>query len=119
MQDALSTMVALQTKFMEKMGMLYPEFSGKVLSEEERTEISKQCAFALQVELAEFMQELNWKPWKKTKKPVDLAKVHEELVDCFHFFLELCIAWDLGAGQLFIKYQEKLAKNLKRQEDGY
>ena len=57
-----------------------------------------QCEFsyektrlALMDEIGEMIHELkgNWCWWKKTQKPVDRAKVLEELVDCFHFGMSI------------------------------
>ena len=50
-----------------------------------------RCTFALIDELGEMVHELkgDWCWWKATQKPVERAKVLEELVDCWHFGLSL------------------------------
>lgn len=50
-----------------------------------------RCTFALIDELGELTHELkgDWCWWKATQKPVDRAKVLEELVDAYHFGLSL------------------------------
>ena len=50
-----------------------------------------RCTFALIDELGEMVHELkgDWCWWKATQKPVERAKVLEELVDVWHFGLSL------------------------------
>lgn len=40
---------------------------------------------AMIVELTELMNELNWKPWKKSEKQVDVEKVADEFADILAF----------------------------------
>lgn len=87
--------------------------------EEEITKNLMLYIQALQVELAEALQELNWKPWKKTKKSVSIDKLHEELIDCAHFMLELLIISGMDAKQIFSSYNKKMDINLNRQKQGY
>lgn len=74
---------------------------------------------ALQVELAEVLQELNWKPWKQTRKPVDMVKLKDELIDCLHFMLELLIIVGITADEAYKLYWQKMQVNLTRQAKGY
>lgn len=71
---------------------------------------------ALIVELAELLQELNWKPWKEPRE-VDLDKVVEEFADILAF-LGYIILWleDMGKmpGHLAIAYQVKTEINIER-----
>lgn len=59
----------------------------------------KKTKLALIDELGELTHELkgDWCWWKKTQKPVDRAKVLEELVDCWHFAMSIayhdCDKW--------------------------
>ena len=51
----------------------------------------ERCMFALIDEIGEMVHELKgeWCWWKATQKPVERAKVLEELVDAWHFGLSL------------------------------
>lgn len=51
----------------------------------------EKSKLALYDEIGEMVHELkgSWCWWKKTQKPVDRAKVLEELVDCWHFGMSI------------------------------
>ena len=120
--DKLDTLIKDQTKLMERLGVLKLPSSqlGRHSNNfDHLTADTMTTSFALLDEVHEFARELNWKPWKKTKKEVDLRKVQLELIDAFHFMLELMIIWGLDANQIFELYQSKLAENHKRQDGGY
>lgn len=75
-------------------------------------------AFALEDEIHEAMSETGWKPWA-TSKHINTDAFHGELVDAFHFFMNLCLASGLTAEELFHLYNKKLMKNIARQREGY
>lgn len=70
-------------------------------------------------ELHEVLHEHNWKPWKKTKKEVNLRNIHEELTDVMFFLLEMMIVSGMDAETLYANYFEKFQVNIKRAEEGY
>ncbi len=74
-------------------------------------------AIALQMEVAEFIAGLNWKPWKN-KKDLDVEYLKEELVDMLHFWTELCIYLGLSPKEVVEKYMEKNKENKRRQIEG-
>ena len=79
-------------------------------------EALRTYALALQVELAEFIQELNWKPWKKAKAP-DYDRVMDEFADVLAFLghiLRLLHALDIGPYQLADAFQMKTKINFTR-----
>ncbi len=84
-----------------------------------RTKETCIISLALMVETVEMLQELNWKPWKKTQHPVKMEKVKEELVDCLHFLLELMIIWGMTPKEVFGAYQIKHGINKERIKNGY
>ena len=79
----------------------------------------RTCFTAAVVELSEFMQEINWKPWKNTKKDENRAKILEELVDVLHFYVELCILMGFDSEEIFHAYEAKMEVNHKRQDVKY
>lgn len=84
--------------------------------------IQKQT-LAMLSELAELLDEVNFK-WWKNPKPVDGAALKEELVDILHFFVSMCLSAGMDAHELYERYIEKNKENILRQEgkgkkDGY
>ncbi len=73
---------------------------------------------ALLHEAVELQRETNWKWWKKETK-TDIDKVQEEIVDIWHFMIQVSIEAGLDSKNLIEKYLEKNRENLERQERGY
>ena len=69
---------------------------------------------AMLSELAELIDEVNFK-WWKNPKPVDSDKVKEELVDILHFFVSMCIKTGMDAAELHQRYLDKNKENFARQ----
>lgn len=78
----------------------------------------KDMKHAIDSELQEFMDEIGWKPWA-TSRHINFEAAQGELVDAFHFFMNLCMAVNMTPEMLFEKYKAKRLKNIKRQEEGY
>lgn len=73
---------------------------------------------ALLHEAVELQRETNWKWWKKETK-TDIDKVQEEIIDIWHFVIQVTIEAGLDSKKLIEKYMEKNRENLARQERGY
>jgi len=69
---------------------------------------------AMMSELAELIDEVNFKWWKNAK-PVEPDKVKEELVDILHFFISMCHKTGMDADELYARYMEKNKENFARQ----
>ena len=69
---------------------------------------------AMLSEMAELIDEVNFK-WWKNPKPVDEVKVKEELVDILHFFISMCLIYDMDAKELYDMYMDKNKENFDRQ----
>ena len=69
---------------------------------------------AMMSELAELIDEVNFK-WWKNPKPCDPQRVKEELVDILHFFVSMCLKTGMGAEELHTMYMEKNKENFNRQ----
>jgi len=70
---------------------------------------------AMLSELAELIDEVNFK-WWKNKKPVNVDNVKNELVDILHFFVSMCIKTGMDADELLNRYLEKNKENFNRQK---
>lgn len=95
------------------------------LTPEQRVSFIKDMVLAATDELHEALAETSWKPWASTFGEVNEDAFFAELVDLFHFVLNLLLVATPGADpaaaaeQLVICYQVKNAKNLQRQVEGY
>lgn len=81
-------------------------------------------AWALVTELGEAFQEVGWKPWG-TNRQIDYDKFMREMVDAWHFFMNLllCASEEMTpheiADEFTKRYIEKNALNAQRQAEGY
>jgi len=73
---------------------------------------------ALVHEAIELQRETNWKWWKK-EKSIDSKKIQEEIIDIWHFLIQLSIEAGFDSKKLIEAYLKKNKKNLNRQEKGY
>lgn len=85
----------------------------------ERDRFTKEYILASADELFEVLHEINWKIWRKQRKEVDEKKIQEELIDVLHFWINLCIIWNMTPDILEEIYLSKNATNHKRQDEGY
>lgn len=76
--------------------------------------IQKQT-LALISELAELLEEVNFKWWKNPHE-LNQAAIHEELSDILHFFVSMCLEAGMSAQDLYDVYVGKNKENVLRQE---
>lgn len=96
----------------------YGSHPGDIIDSEERIQFSKDMHIALVDELHEALAEIGWKPWA-TSNHFNEEAYQGELVDAFHFFMNLCMVGKMTPDMLFDKYKAKRLKNIKRQQEGY
>jgi dimeric dUTPase (all-alpha-NTP-PPase superfamily) len=73
---------------------------------------------ALVHEAIELQRETNWKWWKK-ESVMDKEKIQEEIIDIWHFLIQISIESGMDSKKIMEKYMEKNEENLKRQIKGY
>jgi len=73
---------------------------------------------ALIHEVIELQRETGWK-WWKTEKAIEDQRIQEEVIDLWHFLIQLSIEAGLDPELLISKYIEKNKENTKRQQQGY
>jgi len=73
---------------------------------------------ALLHEVVELQRETGWK-WWKTEKAIEGQRIQEEVIDLWHFLIQLSIEARLDPELLISKYIEKNKENTKRQQQGY
>ena len=128
--DKLEEIIQLQKTLMDRLGVVSfnPKFRDdrQIMREDEHSplcltvqEQTKNMLHAITCELGEISDEINWKPWKSTRKDVDLDLLYTELMDALHFILEICIMWGMDAESIHQYYKAKNEINHERQNDGY
>ncbi len=75
----------------------------------------QKFAIALIAEVAEALDETNYK-WWKNRKAVNMPALKEELVDVLHFFLSMCLEAGMGAEEIYRIYKSKCEENFARQD---
>lgn len=116
MDDRLNEMFESQRDLQLSMPPLHRDPAA--LDGVERVQFFKDMHIALTDEMHEMLAEMSWKPWAKADY-FHTDAVRGELVDVFHFFMNLWLATGATADELYEGYLVKRAKNLKRQQDGY
>lgn len=91
------------------------------LAGDERADFALWNAYALIDEIGEAMDELRWKPWLTSGRGswVDRDAFVGELVDAFHFMMNLLLTANCTAAEFEARYFAKREVNAKRQRDGY
>lgn len=116
--DRLTAMLQLQARLQQNvynvpLGDLKPE---------ERSRVVRDNTLALTDELHEALNEIGWKPWA-TSRHMNTAAYVSELVDAWHFFMNLLLATGLPPKEIsdlfYGTYLHKMKKNEERQAAGY
>ena len=107
--DKLDRIFELQKGFQDKLKR------ERGLEDVPMTEWLQKQTLAMISELAELLEEVNFKWWKN---PHELSEhnIHEELSDILHFFISMCIESGMSADDLFNVYAGKNAENFRRQD---
>lgn len=109
--DKLNKIFALQAQLdgdiVERRGLDAP-------SRDNECEWMQRKTLAMLSELAELLDEVNFK-WWKNPKPVDDDRVKSELVDILHFFVSMCLTSGMDADELYRRYLDKNKENFDRQ----
>lgn len=112
--DSLKEMFRLQKELNLRIGV----DTDKMDSQEEQTRWIKQYALCLDQELAELVDSVPWKHWKKNQH-FDMDNLQVEIVDCFHFLISLAQVAGMSAEDVFARYSDKNKINHNRQDSGY
>lgn len=95
--------------------------NGKAIEDftpEERMQAIRDNVLACTDELHEALGETGWKPWA-TSNHLNVDAFRAEMVDAWHFFMNLMLHSGMTADDLYQGYVAKHAKNHKRQDEGY
>lgn len=78
----------------------------------------KDMSLAAIDEILEALHETPWKPWKQNQK-YNEEKFQNEIVDLWHFAINLTLASGMNYKELFKKFNEKNKVNNERKKQGY
>ena len=107
-KDKLDMIFDLQEKFDQDV------IKNRQLENIQPEEWIQKQTLAVMSELAELLNEVNFKWWKNPKE-VNTMNVKEELIDILHFFVGMCNRIGMSSTELFKIYIEKNKENFKRQ----
>lgn len=112
-KDKLDYLFMCQKRFQKK-------YDNRCFSKDiiKRTSYIKDMSLALIDEIMEVIRETPWKPWKK-HQPFNQDKIKSELIDAWHFIINLSIAVELSSNEIIKEYTKKHKINYMRQKKGY
>lgn len=115
--DYLERMLKMQAELQER-------YHGKEpidLEGDERKDFVRTMVLACTDELHEALREVPWKPWSGNKlwDEIGTENFKLELVDAWHFFMNLMLVSGMTAEELFNAYLTKNRVNHDRIDDGY
>lgn len=115
--DRLEEMLKLQAELQERYNGVEPiDLEGDARKDYVRTMV-----LACTDELHEALREVPWKPWSKNIlwDGIGTDNFKLELVDAWHFFMNLMLVSGMTADELFSEYLRKNKINHGRVDDGY
>lgn len=121
-KEELNELFQLDLKGKDKLDMIFElqeKFDQDVIKNRQLENIRpeewiQKQTLAVMSELAELLNEVNFKWWKNPKE-VNTMNVKEELIDILHFFVGMCNRIGMSSTELFKIYIEKNKENFKRQ----
>ena len=121
-KEELNELFQLDLKGKDKLDMIFElqeKFDQDVIKNRKLENIQpeewiQKQTLAVMSELAELLNEVNFKWWKNPKE-VNTMNVKEELIDILHFFVGMCNRIGMSSVELFEIYIEKNKENFKRQ----
>lgn len=122
MTDKLQAMMEMQKQFQERVGFNFEQMDVK-----ERCAYIKEMMLWVTDEMSEALHELpfakgwskKYDSWSDEKIDEQIKKFQKEMVDSFHFFMNILLASGMDADSLFDEYIVKNKINIDRQNTGY
>ena len=117
---------------LEYMFKMQKAFQDRVDQRYKSTDLKERAAFLrdhfvfCNQEMQEMLYEIpffkHWKDYSKmTDKEIEEAydKAKEEIIDAWHFFINIMLGLGMTAEELFTRYLDKHKENIRRQDEGY
>jgi hypothetical protein len=116
--DRLAEMFELQYKLQQSFGAVPDRMAPR-----ERIQYVKDMVLAATIELGEVLNETQWKPWARGSSRINVDAYVGELVDVWHFLMNLLLAAGYeptdAADKLYEGYLIKRGVNERRAADDY
>lgn len=117
----LESMMDMQRALQKRLGA---DFSN--MTTQERVAFIKEHSIHLNQEVNEMLYELPYfKPWKDYsgltvgQEEEMFEKARMELIDAWHFFMNMALALGMTPEQFYMMYAAKNMENHRRQDEGY
>ena len=118
--NPLEHMLEMQKEFQDRVD---PRYNSDL---KERAAFLRDHFVFCNQELQEMLYEIpffkNWKDYSNmTDEEIVEAfdKAKNELIDAWHFFMNLSIGLGMGAEEFYQRYLDKHKENIRRQDEGY
>lgn len=115
MSDRLSQMLGMQRNLQVES---YGRDPG-TMDMDEKIQFIKDMHIALTDEMHELLGEVDWKPWTHGERQINYDGAKKELVDVWHFFMNLMLVLGMSTDDLYKAYMKKRQVNADRQANGY
>lgn len=119
-KDKLDIMFDIQNKAQINLGTW-----NKIKNESDKQKFVNQMILACQEEIIEIMRETSYKNpnfvefgWKKNQS-WNLKNYKEEIIDLWHFVMNLCLVVGMSSEEFFEIYKKKNKENLERWNNDY
>ena len=110
--DSLSEIFKMQ----EKLQALHGHNFDKMTTKEKESHTKDTILYLLE-EAHELLRETNFKTHKKKRKPIDIDKIHGEIVDIGCFLFNLALLWKMSPEEFLKKFIKKNNINVSRIAD--
>jgi dimeric dUTPase (all-alpha-NTP-PPase superfamily) len=107
--DKLDYIFKMQEDLQKRLGYNYKEFNNNYFN---------LMFIGAITELCEMLEKTKWKPWKKSANN-DITEIQKEIIDAWHFLINLSIHAGMSSDYLFNMYINKNNINHERQKNGY
>lgn len=115
MSDRLSQMLGMQRNLQQEAYGFTPD----QMTPDEKIQYIKDMVLALTDELHELLAEVDWKPWTQGVRKVNEDGAKKELVDIWHFVMNLMLVTGMSTDDLYKMYMRKRQVNVDRQKNAY
>ena len=114
----LEKMLQKQKELQDIIQSSFDRKSWDLLDIQERAHWIKENVLYMQVEIAEFLQELphfkSWKEYPENSSIYENSSLHEEYIDIMFFWLNIGLLLGLSATDIYNLYDNKHSINLQR-----
>lgn len=103
---------------LEKMFEMQKVLQQKIGIDISSTQFRRLMFIGVITEACEAIEQTGWKPWKVSDE-LQMEEFQKEIIDLWHFVINLTISAGMSTGELYKMYAAKHEINLKRQEESY